>query len=932
MLVATASSWLVPAVTAGSDDESDVPPLSLESDVHDEETCKGNDVGDGSIESEESIVEGDSVDEGNAVEDGEHEYNPMGLQVWVDEESFARALEGGRLVLAIIVAPWCVREHLSLVEINQSAALAAEWLDETFDSIITSSDSGLSSVTKPLIGIMDSSVTDGLEEIFGSITHVPAMKFVLTTFPRGAKGVEEDEGPSENEDGQMQIWNLSGPRETSRDLHDSVLMYWYRYVVSNALSSSIISAEFSNIDEDIQPPIFTFTSQLQLTTFLESHGDRLLLPAQARRRHQSQLEAEVFNFYMGRQTDGESSHIGGVFQPFHFLEEDGTLSRSGCNQSEENDNEDNAGIGQCIQEIDPYILLVQCRSKIDYGNVELDEGGMTMKQIIHSEIQQKAKNDFDDLAEEMSHRRDVAFFALNATSHNDETIDLSRKVCGGLLGGIEGNFNGAVAFLRARRYVTYSLASANEEKHEMENDNIWNQQPERVVHDVKTDWDEVKLLHPQAIFVPSTTEISEQQKDIYGKGASKDPNIPIEYVQSNLVASTVVHATPTVMWFDRDRIAQLAFPWYRKIHAVLFVDSALAYKTWRPDSLHTFDNIHENHPSWPSCLNHSTETAQLLLNQQKAVQMFYNAALRHRVERPTDDVVFLIVPSSEVGIMNSFGIDIWTPLDEALFSAVNEDQSKAGDDDINQSSNDDSGYCSTSENGESQSTLPALMITDSSGRSGMQSGRYYLCSKDMFSSSPTKFGDGGAIGEFIDHFFRGTMGKPFTRSETSLPKPQTSSAQATNQPNNKMTNVTVLTGNTFESLVMDRNDEHTMLLMTTISCGHCKRFSIFWNELSSLVQALNWSGIINIMKIDVSRNDVPHDKINAWDLPSVYYFPAGEKSDPIEMMPTMNKTNPQNDYDEGLSWITSGYDIVNWMVDQGKLDLELLLDMDSFDK
>jgi len=86
------------------------------------------------------------------------------------------------------------------------------------------------------------------------------------------------------------------------------------------------------------------------------------------------------------------------------------------------------------------------------------------------------------------------------------------------------------------------------------------------------------------------------------------------------------------------------------------------------------------------------------------------------------------------------------------------------------------------------------------------------------------------------------------------------------------------------------------------------------------------------VKIDVSRNDVPHDKINAWDLPSVYYFPAGEKSDPIEMMPTMNKTNPQNDYDEGLSWITSGYDIVNWMVDQGKLDLELLLDMDSFDK
>lgn len=83
------------------------------------------------------------------------------------------------------------------------------------------------------------------------------------------------------------------------------------------------------------------------------------------------------------------------------------------------------------------------------------------------------------------------------------------------------------------------------------------------------------------------------------------------------------------------------------------------------------------------------------------------------------------------------------------------------------------------------------------------------------------------------------------------------------------------------------------------------------------------------MKIDVSKNDVPHEKINAWDLPSVYYFPAGEKNDPIEMTPIMHEDgNPQYNHDEGLSWVTCGYDIIKWMVQQGKLDLEHLILLD----
>jgi hypothetical protein len=58
---------------------------------------------------------------------------------------------------------------------------------------------------------------------------------------------------------------------------------------------------------------------------------------------------------------------------------------------------------------------------------------------------------------------------------------------------------------------------------------------------------------------------------------------------------------------------------------------------------------------WPSSTNHTSEVDSIL-NQLKAIQMFYNAALRHRLERPKDDVVFLIIPSSNVRIMTSFGV------------------------------------------------------------------------------------------------------------------------------------------------------------------------------------------------------------------------------------------------------------------------------------
>jgi hypothetical protein len=423
---------------------------------------------------------------------------------------------------------------------------------------------------------------------------------------------------------------------------------------------------------------------------------------------------------------------------------------------------------------------------------------------------------------------------------------------------------------------------------------------------------------PHAVLVPAASDesIPEQSQKLHGKYAVKNPLTPVKYVGNSLVASTIVHSTPPVIWFDKERMSQLAFPWYRKVHAVLFVDMGSAYKGQGSKNVHR--------PPWPTSLDNSTEAGLLLFNQQRAIRMFYDAALQHRMDRPGADVVFLIVPSSEVRIMTAFGIDIWTPIDEELFGSRHSNEgSVMAEESGYRSSTGDSSYCLNPDKGKTRSILPVMMITDSSGRNGMQSSRYYLCSNDIAKNTMTN--KGGAIGNFIKSFFDGTIGKPFVRSGTD----PTSNQAAQDMQNSNKPNVTVLTGNTFESLVMDRDDEHTMLLLQSSSCGHCKRFSIFWNELSSLVQAMNWSSVISVMKLDVSTNDVPHDRVNAWDLPSVYYFPAHEKDQPIELATPLPGSDSQHSYDEGLTWVTCGYDIVKWMVDQGKLDLEELMRLDG---
>ena len=773
----------------------------------------------------------------------------------------------------------------------ERASRAADLLDDYFaqDDILDDLHLDPSwNMAKPLIRILDyKSVSKTLIDSLGGVTSFPAIKCVLT--------FSQDGEPSSNEDDEedMVMWDYIGQQDTEYDLYESIIMYWYRFVVSNALVG-----HHRHTGGAARTPVFSFGSVDEMKTFLIGHGERVLYPAHGEIRHQSKdaLIPEVIDFYSG----GRHRGISGVLPILEW--DDVGRSEQQCTNTQQSNTQSDV-LTEVTHEVDPYILLLQCRSS-SIENEELSE----------SEV--LARNEFDDLAEEMTHRKDVAFFSLiDEPMCNQWLVDAKSK-------------NGAVVVFRARRLISYSIIEGIDEA-EREREAIhflFGSTRSRQILDITTYWEEALQNSPHAVYDPSKNIDNLLQTD--GKKMKlnivNDPMDEDLFVQSNMVPFVVIQTTPTVLWFDRYRTAQLAFPWYRKLHAVLVVDIGLSHQNLEHSSSgpslekasHGADFIKE--PQWPTKLNRSLSAAQLLTSQQKTIRLFYNAALHHRTKHPNDDVVFLIVPSSETRILTKFGIDIWTPLDETLFSS----DSTASINQHEQSQN--TGYCSS--NILNREVLPAMVLTDDSFRSGKLMDRHFMCSDDLIAITSEASQNGGPITEFIGSFFDGTIGKPFIRSDDT----HFSSMYHTPWQHNKNeANVTILTGNSFESLVMEREDSHSMLLFQTITCGHCKRFSVLWNEFSSLVQAMNWGSIIEVMKIDVSKNDVPHNKVDVWDVPSVYYFPAGEKDNPIEVTWVGPERNPQYDYEEGLSWIRTGSDLVEWIIRQGKIDIELLIRLDE---
>lgn len=270
-------------------------------------------------------------------------------------------------------------------------------------------------------------------------------------------------------------------------------------------------------------------------------------------------------------------------------------------------------------------------------------------------------------------------------------------------------------------------------------------------------------------------------------------NTAAEDVKNALVQVT----TPSLMWLDREMSAPIAFPTLRQVHAVLVVD------------------LHRVAPGEPTLLDHQ---------QRAALRRFRRTCQRHQRNPLLGDVVCLVVPSLDIRVLTTFGLDIWTPMDLAVSQPA--------------------------ENPNDPNILPVLFVTDQ--RFG-GTRRYYL-DRDGVT-------DNHQFADFWSHFWEGSL----------TPFPKTSGRSRTNKAG-----IRIITEADFDREVLQRlpptessgieddDDEskgvaagnHALVLFTSPMCGHCRRLLSLWNQFGRLVQHIGWSSMVTLYQLDVTTDEV----------------------------------------------------------------------------
>ena len=201
-----------------------------------------------------------------------HGRDVTGLQSWTSMNSLLADLYGGRLLLVILPTPvWCNNNENNNYNkeeedgrIHQLANEVADILDETFTSF-SSSDQLIGGINllfggrhdqqiqRPLIGIMDTRSNDDGDDnddddtrfinLMGNMTHYPAYKFIMTVtppLPYELKSNNNNDATTDDDDvydSQIQRWDYIGRKESSIDIYESIMMYWYRTFLSYTLGN-----------------------------------------------------------------------------------------------------------------------------------------------------------------------------------------------------------------------------------------------------------------------------------------------------------------------------------------------------------------------------------------------------------------------------------------------------------------------------------------------------------------------------------------------------------------------------------------------------------------------------------------------------------------------------------------------------------------------
>jgi len=399
----------------------------------------------------------------------------------------------------------------------------------------------------------------------------------------------------------------------------------------------------------------------------------------------------------------------------------------------------------------------------------------------------------------------------------------------------------------------------------------------------------------------SNESLAEVDFDEGGKNQFAEENLNNSTSMINQLSSLLL---PEVLWFDRRMTAPIAFhPRYRR-HAVLFVDfHDPTSATESRDAIRLFRQ---------ECRQHQTE-------QQRKT----NRSIGKTTASANDDSTFvcLVVPSTEIRVLNTFGIDMWSDLDrqatEKLRTTLCNSHNWKGDD------VPDYDFCDNLEGekdsklsggsaSEISSVLPAMLFTDRQIDGATR--RHYL---DPPINSISLSG-------FINDFINGRI-KPEVKSGHIGADYHNATGRTSEFPTNKHF-INLLTANSIPLFLESNRDKHVLVELYAPTCGHCKRFNIIWNSLGTLIEFLGWSDKLLLARIDVSSNEIIVPGMATSWLPDLFYFGVGVTENPIHYHKT-----PFAD-DAELGSISDPLELLEWWMDEAAgviNEAELLLDLEK---